>query len=541
MSSTRRDFLHAMLGSAAAASASSCKRAPVAGRIVGGSEGVGHLLRTPPRLGDVSRVEEVPIVIVGGGPSGLAAAWRLRMLGAPRVALLELEPMLGGTSTYGTDGVVAHPWGAHYLPAPRRDNTPLLALLSELGAVVGRDADGEPVFHEEMLVRDPEERLFEDGAWHEGLVPTSLATSAERAELERFHALVGELAGTRDGAGRRAFDLPLARSSTDPSLTQLDSISMDSWLTQRGFVTRRLRWYVDYACRDDYGLRVEDASAWAGLFYFASRVSRRGVEAAPLLSWPNGNGRLVEHLARDLGEARRARLVVRVTPTDDGATVLALDPATRAVEQLRARQVIVATPRFVAARIVEGLAADRADALAAFQTGAWLVANVHLRARPRSRGTPLAWDNVLYESPSLGYVVATHQTHVDDGPTVLTYYLPFTDREPRKGRERLLAASHAELAGLCLSELGPAHQRLEPDVERVDVYRWGHGMVQPRPGFLFGGARARAGSPLGAIRFAHTDLSGVALFEEAFFHGVRAADEAFASLYPDRDFTRWYA
>jgi len=27
------------------------------------------------------------------------------------------------------------------------------------------------------------------------------------------------------------------------------------------------------------------------------------------------------------------------------------------------------------------------------------------------------------------------------------------------------------------------------------------------------------------IHFAHTDLSGVPLFEEAFYHGIRAAEE----------------
>jgi hypothetical protein len=32
------------------------------------------------------------------------------------------------------------------------------------------------------------------------------------------------------------------------------------------------------------------------------------------------------------------------------------------------------------------------------------------------------------------------------------------------------------------------------------------------------------------VHFAHSDLSGLAIFEEAFFHGLRAADEAVAAL-----------
>jgi hypothetical protein len=50
-------------------------------------------------------------------------------------------------------------------------------------------------------------------------------------------------------------------------------------------------------------------------------------------------------------------------------------------------------------------------------------------------------------------------------------------------------------------------------------------MIRPRVGFQWGGARVKAQSPFGPVHFANTDLSGVALFEEAFDHGLRAAEE----------------
>ena len=55
--------------------------------------------------------------------------------------------------------------------------------------------------------------------------------------------------------------------------------------------------------------------------------------------------------------------------------------------------------------------------------------------------------------------------------------------------------------------------------------RWGHAMISPRPNFIWGGIREQAVKPRRNIHFAHTDLSGVALFEEAFYHGLRAATE----------------
>ena len=48
---------------------------------------------------------------------------------------------------------------------------------------------------------------------------------------------------------------------------------------------------------------------------------------------------------------------------------------------------------------------------------------------------------------------------------------------------------------------------------------------QPAASFIWGGEREKAMKPYRNIHFAHTDLSGVALFEEAFYHGLRAAGE----------------
>jgi hypothetical protein len=50
-------------------------------------------------------------------------------------------------------------------------------------------------------------------------------------------------------------------------------------------------------------------------------------------------------------------------------------------------------------------------------------------------------------------------------------------------------------------------------------------MIRPRTGALFAGDRIARAQPIGKVHFAHTDLSGFALFEEAFDHGLRAARE----------------
>jgi hypothetical protein len=203
---------------------------------------------------------------------------------------------------------------------------------------------------------------------------------------------------------------------------------------------------------------------------------------------------------------------------------------TRTERPLRylAERVILAVPKFVVPRLLRGLPESRAQDASAFQYGSWLVANLHLRGRPESVGFQQAWDNVLYDSPSLGYVVATHQTLADLGPTIWTYYLPLLHKAARRELEAL---DHATCCEAIVLDLARAHRGLEAAIERIDVWRWGHAMVSPHPGFIWGGARERAAAPWAErVFFAHSDLSGLSLFEEAQDHGLFAAEAALRSL-----------
>ena len=83
---------------------------------------------------------------------------------------------------------------------------------------------------------------------------------------------------------------------------------------------------------------------------------------------------------------------------------------------------------------------------------------------------------------------------------------------------------------LIFADLTQAHPEIESLVSHIDVMLWGHAMIRPVPGFLWGDARRRAARCHGAIRFAHSDMSGLSLFEEAQYHGVRAAEDVMRSL-----------
>jgi phytoene dehydrogenase-like protein len=530
---TRRDLLAAFLGVPAALATGCRRRVPPLpdGRIVGASLSLGHRLRDalPPRP-NADAWQKVPVVIVGGGVSGLSAAWRFLRSGFDQFVLLELEPAIGGTSRAGRDGVVPHPWGAHYLPAPLKDNRALLVLLREMGVVEREDDAGQPLYAEHVLCRDPHERLYCRGQWYEGLYLAAGASDDDLAQRRAFFREVDRWVAWRDGRGRKAFTLPTAAGSDDPEVTALDRLSMAEWLERKRFTSSRLRWLVDYGCRDDYGATPADVSAWAGLFYFASRRRAPGADPQPLLTWPEGNGRLVAHLAAKARRQIRPGLAVAdILPTDANGAAGVDMVAIAANEQrslgFHADRVIFAAPRFVGRYVIRPWRERPPAHLAGFEYGSWMVANVHLRDRPKEPGIPLAWDNVLHDSPSLGYVVATHQRGLDHGPTIFTWYHPMTGADTNAARRQMVSLGWEEWAELALGDLERPHPELRGLVERLDVMLWGHAMIRPKPGFLWGRDRREAARPWRGIHFAHSDLSGVALFEEAFDRGVRAAEE----------------
>ncbi|MEM9379486.1 MAG: FAD-dependent oxidoreductase [Planctomycetota bacterium] len=531
----------AVAGSLAALLAAGCgrsgrrRRASIEGRFVDDGVRSGHRFRDGvlAQGGAPAGALRKRVVVVGGGVAGLSAAWRLARAGVEDVVLLELGREVGGTSRGGgirsSDGAEhACPFGAHYLPVPRPEQAALVAFLLDAGVARGVRADGTLDVPDRLLVRDPAERIAGLGFFEEGLWLHAGATASDHADLERFEAEAERHVG-RGADGRRLFDLPVAASSAD--LRALDGRSAAAWCEEKGLTAPRIRWYLEYATRDDFGATLEQTSAWALLHYFTARSNLLSKESAPFMTWADGNAHLVRALVRSLAgvEVRSDEVALSVEPGADGAVVESIRMERGERTRWRADAVVLATPQYVTRRLLRGdpAAEDRAR----LRYGPWIVANLHLAERPATRGFPRAWDSVLHGSPSLGYVDATHQLDRDDArDTVWTWYLPVVDDDEAAARRRLLETPWEEVRNAVLADLRTAHPDIDEVVTRVDVWRWGHGMVKPTPGTMWGGVRERVARAVGRVHLAHSDLSGMALFEEAHWQGTRAAEDVLAQL-----------
>lgn len=474
---------------------------PVSGGFVFESQSTGHAIRDRHAIPAPRQTVKVPLLIIGGGMAGLSAAWHLDKKGFRDFTILELEKEAGGNSRYGQNEVSSYPWSAHYVPVPNADSDLVRELFVELGLFV----DGQ--WDERWLCHAPQERLFLHGRWQEGVEPDIGLTAEDHRQFKAFEQRIQEFRATRQ------FRIPMAPAA--PSDSPLDKLDFKAWLTQNGFTSSYLHWLADYSTRDDFGAASHQTSAWAGIHYFAARDHE---EKGPL-TWPEGNGWILKKLLAKLGKYVKT-----------GSPVVQIGKSGRLWE-VRTREtlyqagvVIYAAPAFLLPYLDPSV-----PPVKTMSWSPWLISNLTLDRLPAEKGLEPAWDNVIYRSPSLGYVVATHQNiRIHREKTVFTHYWALSHAEPVAARRELLANDWHTWKERVLSDLERAHPDIRACVSRVDIFRNAHAMVRPVPGFLSN--RERLAWQTGRDRFfyANADLSGFSIFEESQYRGVEAARRALA-------------
>ena len=531
---TRRSFLKKSsaaagivgLGALHACNSSSLK---LTGSLGGPNMSLGHKIRNV----SISRPAEVSkedVVIVGGGVAGLSAARWLKKEGTS-FRLLELETESGGNSRSGSNKLGRYPLGAHYLPIPSVRHSSLLTFLEECNVINGYQ-NGLPTFNEYHLCFDPKERLFVGHHWQEGLIPNDGISQTERDQIRKFHDLMHYYRELVGSDGKFAFDIPIDDSSKDESLLQLDRITMDRFLSDHNLTTQPIRWYVNYCCSDDFGSTLEETSAWAGIHYFASRkgkATNAGIE--DVLTWPEGNCFLVDHLLKDISDRITPNsAVIGITPKDNVVEVDYFDASAGIIKRIESKAVIVAVPTFVAKYLVRS---KRDVDYSSFQYAPWMVANIIVDSwLVERRGEPLSWDNVIYGSSSLGYVLSHHQeVGLASQQKTITYYRALTGADCAQSRKTAMDTTWESWRDSIFNDLRIAHPEMEHFAKQLDVWVWGHGMIRPSPKFIWGDTRKSAQQSIGnQIFFANSDLSGISVFEEAFESGIKAATALMRSV-----------
>ncbi|HEY8972683.1 MAG TPA: FAD-dependent oxidoreductase [Burkholderiaceae bacterium] len=528
---SRRAFLGAAL--AAPAILTGCAkpedwRTRVEGRWVGDNSALGHRVRDRARDAAAhppagARERRCDVLIVGSGIAGLSAARTLQRAGITDFAVLELEDEPGGNSRGHAMQGLRCPIGAHYLPLPGPEAGDIQDWLVGIGLAKSTAAGLK--WDERHLCHSPQERLYINGRWQDGMLPLVPRDSATQAQYRLLAKVIADM-------GRLGFALPTARGPWTPTHAALDAAPAARWLREQGLHDPLLLTYLDYCCRDDYGAGIATVSAWALVHYFASRhgFSAPGDDSNdrdPVLTWPDGNAPLARALRQPYADrVHTGRAVFRVDEGLGGVEAWAF--AGDEVEHWSARHLVMATPIFIAAHVLRAPPAALVEAAKAQRRAPWMVANLRLDALPLDRvGAPLSWDNAIHGSPSLGYVDAQHQSLARVvGPRLLTAYWAFPDTD----RKRLLQMSWQDATQLVVDDLRAVHPDLSDRLLQVDAVRHGHAMAIPTPGLRSSPALAAVPASAARVSFAHADLSAYSVFEEAFTRGEDAGQRVARAL-----------
>jgi hypothetical protein len=444
------------------------------------------------------------VVVVGGGISGLTAAYELAKAGR-RVTLVEQAEEIGGNAKSAKWGSIDYSIGAAYFTRPD-EGDPLETLYREIG-VLDRAVQvpkGEALWSGKLV----------EGFWG-GATQSGAAVDSTKSVADTLRRVYDD----------RYPDIPWTKQTAGWSKSQferMDRLPFSTYLEQLEAPTH-VRQFCEYYCWSSFGGSATEISSYAALNFITA-------EFGDILALPGGNAGVARALA-DALRAKGASLVTHhfvgaVKQGDDGVEVVALDGDV--VRRFPARSCVVALPRFIAGRIVEGFGDDRRALVAQMKWRAYVVANVLLSKRPG-----VEWYDAYrveeLDPRDIGWtdlIVADFVASQKSDHCVLTAYraLPYDG-----GRTELLTHDdfprHREKVRRDLLPWLGALGLTEDDIVDINLARWGHPLVLAQPGQLASGRLEALSKPLGRVAFAHQDRFGVPAIETAIQAGMAAAAE----------------
>ena len=276
-------------------------------------------------------------------------------------------------------------------------------------------------------------------------------------------------------------------------------------------------------------------SAWAGINYFACHHAEpSNTDASRVLTWPEGNGRLVKLLKKSLSNEQLHSncMVKNVSIQNNKVELTIFNYKLNKSFLVKANKCVLAVPPFVAAKIIDKNIPYPFDKVSKLKHAPWMVAAITLDNIPESRGIELCWDNVCYGQRSLGYIYNQHQTlKQGSDKMVISLYMTFNDIDDKKSRNTIRNYTEADWEKIVINELEQMHHGISALVEEIEIFTWGHGMILPCKDLVKSSALKELGKPIdNKLFFAHSDLAGYSTFEEAFDLGHKAGIDLSSTL-----------
>jgi len=485
LSPNRRDFIKFVV---AGAVASGCPvelalfAAPVGASlsIEGEENKICHQVRDGKVFSRPPASAKHDVVIVGGGMSGLTCAYLLQNRD---FLLLEKEPYFGGNA-YSTE----YEGQAYGTGSAFADAQVVVDFAKEVGL------EPLPVNNFDATIVNGE---FVADTWGDGIDKLPYPPPVREA-FKKF----------------RTEMLAIDYSKRETELSNLPAPDL-----LKGYPQELKAWWDSFGA-SSWGARSEDspASAIVQQAQWMSAPDRKDDR----YTWPGGLGALSKRLVDVLQPKHPNRMltnatIVSVVTEKDGVSVTYMDGAD--LKTVSAKAVIMATPKFITRRIVEGLPDKQSEAMHQIRYIPYPVVNLIFDKPVFNHG----YDTWCPGNSFTDFVVADWVIQKQPGYqqkfNILSCYTPMKEEE----RGYLLNETGArKIAGNVLSDFQKLMPSLNVDPVEVYIYRRGHPMDMSTPG-LYTRVQPLARQPLERIFFANTDSEGPA---SATSEGIHAAERA---------------
>jgi protoporphyrinogen oxidase len=421
------------------------------------------------------------VVIVGGGVSGLAAAYRLQHRD---FLLLEKEPHWGGNayameydgSTYATGSafLTKDEYAYHFAREIGLEPLPV-------------NSSDASIIHGELIL----------DTWGEGLNKLPYAEPVR----EGFKKFKSEMLGIDVEKRRKElFNKPFS-----------DLL--------KGYPEELTQWWDNFG-PSNWGATSEDTAAGLAIEALQEMVEESRTDDR--YTWPGGLGAITKRLAEILLAKYQDRM-------QTGATIVAVVPEKEEVQvtymlggelkTVAAKAVIMATPKFITRRIVDGLPDKQSDAMQQIRYIPYPVVNLIFDKPVFNHGYDTWCPGNRFTDVVVADWVIQKRPGYQQKFNILSCYTPMKEAE----RSQLLSDAGARrVAANVLSDFQKLMPGLNVDPVEVHIYRRGHPLYMSTPG-LYTQVQPMARHSMDRVFFANTDSEGP---ESTTSAGILAAQRA---------------
>ncbi len=467
MSTTRRDFIRFVVAGSIAAGCPldlSLLATDLEPRVDGEHNQVCHEIRDGRTFAHPAVSKRYDVVIVGGGVSGLTSAYLLR---DKDFLLIEKEPHWGGNSYLEEYSGVPYATGGAFI-----DEEPAQRLSTEIGL------DQLPVDNWDGTIVNGQ---FIPDTWCAGLdqLPYPRVT---RDSFTKFRDSILKIDVERRGV-------------------ELDNVPWSKFTA--GYAPEVKQWWDAYG-RSNWGASTDEMCATVAIVDLQYMAGSKRKDIRTTLSGGLGaiNQRLTELMQPHLNRMLLSTTVVAVLPQKHGVQVTYLQDGK--LQTVGAKGVIMATPKFITARIVQGIPEKQRAAIAKLQYIPYPVVNL-IYDRPVFN---LGYDTWCPGKTFTDIVVADWV--VRNGPgykqkfNILTCYTPLL----RSQRSTLLTEDGCRrVAANVMQDFRTLLPNTNIDPVEVHIYRRGHPLLMSMPG-VHTQVLPLVRQPMDRIFFANTDSEG---------------------------------